>query len=76
MAEEQNAAVLELRTLLLESASESIVGGGEMAYSQKAEKSEKGLVCASCASTIPLLASIRHSRLPRPRPRGPRGDPL
>jgi hypothetical protein len=40
VAEERNAAVLELRTLLLESESESIVGG-----SKKAEKSENGRVC-------------------------------
>src|SRR5271170_7098703 len=29
----------------------------------KAEKSERGRVCVLRASTIPLLASIRHSRL-------------
>jgi hypothetical protein len=35
MAEERNAAVLELRTLLLASESESIVGGSEMVYSHR-----------------------------------------
>ena len=35
VAEERNAAVLELRTLLLESESESIVSGSEMAYSHR-----------------------------------------
>jgi hypothetical protein len=59
VAEERNAAVLELRTLLLESKSESIVGGGK-----KAEKNENGRVCALHASTIPLLARMRHSRPP------------
>jgi hypothetical protein len=74
VAEERNAAVLELRALLLESESESIVGGSEMAYKsqKKAEKSEKGRVCALRASTIPLPASIRHSPLPSSSPsRGP-----
>ena len=35
MVEERNAAVLELRTLLLESESESIDGGSEMVYSHR-----------------------------------------
>ena len=35
MAEERNAAVLELRTLLLESESESIVSGSEMVDSHR-----------------------------------------
>ena len=48
MAEERNAAVLELRTLLLESESESIVGGDELVYnhSRRQRKSENGRVCA------------------------------
>jgi hypothetical protein len=35
MAEERNAAVLELRTLLLESKSESIVNSSEIVYSHR-----------------------------------------
>ena len=35
MAEERNAAVLELRTVLLESESESIIGGSEMVYNHR-----------------------------------------
>src|SRR5271170_5425343 len=37
---------------------------GLQSQKKKAERSEKGRVCALRASTIPLLASIRHSRLP------------
>src|SRR5271155_660916 len=47
---------------------------GGLQSQKKAEKSEKGRVCALRASTIPLLASIRHSRLPGRRPRGRRGE--
>jgi hypothetical protein len=72
VAEERNAAVLELRTLLLESESESIVGGSEMVYSvqsqKKAEKSEKG---RDAHLDYTLLTSIRHSRLPSSRPGAP-----
>jgi hypothetical protein len=70
VAEERSTAVLELRTLLLESESEPIVGGSEMVYSQQkeAEKSEKGHVCALRASTMPPLASIRFNRLPSSSP--------
>jgi hypothetical protein len=39
--EERSAAVLELQTLLLESESESIVGGSEMVYSHKASREER-----------------------------------
>jgi hypothetical protein len=40
----------------------------------KADKSEKRRVCALHASTIPLLASMRHGRLPSSSPS--RGPPL
>jgi len=78
VAEERNAAVLELRTLLLESESESIVGGSEVIYSHRRGKSEKGRICALRASTIPLLVSIHHSRLPSSSPSraARRADPL
>ena len=66
MAEERNGVVSELRTLLLESELESIVGGSEVVYShrRRQRRSEKGRVCAFRVSTIPLLASTRRSRLP------------
>ena len=66
MAEERNVAVLELRALLLESESESIVWRQRdgLQSREKAEKTEKGRISALRASAIPLLASICHSRLP------------
>ena len=53
MAEERNAAVLELRTLLLESESESIVGGSEMVYSlrRRQRRAEKDAF-ARCAPRL------------------------
>jgi hypothetical protein len=56
-----------LRTLLLESGSESIVGGSEMVYSLR-RRQRRAKKDALRASTIPLLASIRHSRLPSSGP--------
>jgi len=63
VAEEQNAAVLELRTLLLESESESIVGGSEMVYShrRRQRRAKTDAFCALRELTIPLLASISSS---------------
>jgi hypothetical protein len=80
VAEEQNAAVLELRTLLLESESESIVGGSKMVYShrRRQRRAKRDAFCALRTLTIPLLASIRHSRLPwlSPSRATRRADPL
>jgi hypothetical protein len=60
VAEEGNAAVLELRTLLLESESESIVGGNEMVYShrRRQRRAKTDSFCPLRALTIPLLASM------------------
>ena len=53
MAEERNAAVLELRTLLLESESESIVGGSEMVYShRRRQRRAKKDAFARCAPRL------------------------
>jgi hypothetical protein len=71
VAEERNAAVLELRTLLLEFESVSIVGGSEMVYSLRRRQGRaKNDAFARCAPRLyPYwLASIRHSRLPSSGP--------
>jgi hAT family C-terminal dimerisation region len=52
VAEERNTAVPELRTLLLESESESIVGGSEMAYSRR-RRQRRAKTDALRALTIP-----------------------
>ena len=53
MAEERNAAVLELRTLLLESESGSIVGGSEMVYShRRRQRRPKRDAFARCAPRL------------------------
>jgi hypothetical protein len=65
VAEERNAAVLELRTLLLESESESIVGGSEMVYShRRRQRRAKRDALARCTPRLypywlvrPLLVS-------------------
>ena len=41
MAEERNATVLELRMPLLESESESIVGGSEIVYSHRRRRQRR-----------------------------------
>jgi hypothetical protein len=56
VAEERNAAVLELRSLLLESESESVVGGGEMVYSHRRRqgKSERDAFARCAPRPYPL----------------------
>jgi len=49
VAEKRNAAVLELRTLLLESESESIVGGSEMVYRHRRQRRAKRDAFVRCA---------------------------
>ena len=53
MAEERNAAVPELRILLLESESESIVGGSEVVYShRRRQRRAKRDAFARCAPQL------------------------
>jgi hypothetical protein len=68
VAEERNGVVSELRTLLLESELESIVGGSEVVYNhrRRQRRSEKGRVCAFRVSTIPLLEQLVHAAAPYP----------
>jgi hypothetical protein len=52
VTEERNGAGLELRTLLLESELESIVGGSEVVYSHRRQRRAKRDAFARCAPRL------------------------
>jgi hypothetical protein len=76
VAEERNAAVLELRILLLESESESVVGGSETVYSHRRRRQRRAKRDAFARCTPPLYPYwLVYATAAYPR-RRPRGAPL
>jgi hypothetical protein len=76
VAEERNAAVLELRILLLESESESVVGDSEIVYSHRRRRQRRAKRDAFARCTPPLYPYwLVYATAAYPRP-SPRGAPL